>query len=85
MAEGAGLLNRFTVKSRNGGSNPPLSAKYSNPLILFSGLFFFSPTLFLAGCVSIDCESLPVLQWIPQNKDAPVRGDARGRGPAGPA
>jgi hypothetical protein len=52
---------------------------------LFSGLFFFSPTLFLAGCVSIDCESLPVLQWIPQNKDAPVRGDARGRGPAGPA
>ena len=26
MAEGAGLLNRFTVKSRNGGSNPPLSA-----------------------------------------------------------
>ena len=28
MAEGAGLLNRFTVKSRNGGSNPPLSASF---------------------------------------------------------
>lgn len=27
MAEGAGLLNRYTVKSRIGGSNPPLSAK----------------------------------------------------------
>ena len=26
MAEGAGLLNRYTVKSRIGGSNPPLSA-----------------------------------------------------------
>ena len=27
MAEGGGLLNRYTVKSRIGGSNPPLSAK----------------------------------------------------------
>ena len=26
MAEGGGLLNRCTVKSRTGGSNPPLSA-----------------------------------------------------------
>ena len=26
MAEGAGLLNRYTAKSRIGGSNPPLSA-----------------------------------------------------------
>ena len=26
VAEGAGLLNRYTVKSRIGGSNPPLSA-----------------------------------------------------------
>ena len=26
MAEGGGLLNRYTVKSRIGGSNPPLSA-----------------------------------------------------------
>ena len=38
MAEGAGLLNRFTVKSRNGGSNPPLSASFywgfNNSLIL---------------------------------------------------
>ena len=31
MAEGAGLLNRFTVKSRNGGSNPPLSASFFIP------------------------------------------------------
>ena len=28
MAEGAGLLNRYTVKSRIGGSNPPLSATF---------------------------------------------------------
>ena len=26
VAEGGGLLNRCTVKSRTGGSNPPLSA-----------------------------------------------------------
>ena len=26
VAEGGGLLNRYTVKSRIGGSNPPLSA-----------------------------------------------------------
>ena len=26
MAEGGGLLNRYTVKSCIGGSNPPLSA-----------------------------------------------------------
>ena len=29
MAEGDGLLNRYTVKSRIGGSNPPLSAIFS--------------------------------------------------------
>ena len=28
MAEGDGLLNRYTVKSRIGGSNPPLSASF---------------------------------------------------------
>ena len=31
MAEGGGLLNRYTVKSCIGGSNPPLSAKSRNP------------------------------------------------------
>src|SRR5438874_6861301 len=29
VAEGGGLLNRYTVKSRIGGSNPPLSASSS--------------------------------------------------------
>ena len=29
MAEGGGLLNRYTVNSRIGGSNPPPSANYS--------------------------------------------------------
>ena len=29
VAEGDGLLNRYTVKSRIGGSNPPLSASFS--------------------------------------------------------
>ncbi len=29
MAEGGGLLNRYTVKSCIGGSNPPLSAMQS--------------------------------------------------------
>jgi hypothetical protein len=28
VAEGGGLLNRYTVKSRIGGSNPPLSASF---------------------------------------------------------
>src|SRR5262245_47956073 len=27
-AEGGGLLNRYTAKSRIGGSNPPLSARF---------------------------------------------------------
>src|ERR1019366_6130401 len=31
VAEGGGLLNRCTVKSRTGGSNPPLSAISSSP------------------------------------------------------
>ena len=31
MAEGGGLLNRYTVKSRIGGSNPPLSAILMKP------------------------------------------------------
>ncbi len=31
MAEGGGLLNRCTVKSRTGGSNPPLSASFKRP------------------------------------------------------
>ena len=31
VAEGAGLLNRYTVKSRIGGSNPPLSATPHSP------------------------------------------------------
>ena len=30
MAESGGLLNRYTVKSRIGGSNPPLSAIFIN-------------------------------------------------------
>ncbi len=30
MAEGGGLLNRCTVKSRTGGSNPPLTASFQN-------------------------------------------------------
>jgi hypothetical protein len=33
VAEGGGLLNRYTVKSRIGGSNPPLSAiRWRNPV-----------------------------------------------------
>jgi hypothetical protein len=28
VAEGDGLLNRYTAKSRIGGSNPPLSATF---------------------------------------------------------
>ena len=36
VAEGGGLLNRYTVKSRIGGSNPPLSANLFNLLIINS-------------------------------------------------
>src|SRR5215471_15111184 len=32
VAEGGGLLNRYTVKSCIGGSNPPLSARISLPV-----------------------------------------------------
>jgi hypothetical protein len=34
VAEGGGLLNRCTVKSCTGGSNPPLSVYVRKPLIL---------------------------------------------------
>ena len=42
MAEGGGLLNRCTVKSRTGGSNPPLRQEsrlnpaYADPLYLLA-------------------------------------------------
>lgn len=35
MAEGDGLLNRYTVKSRIGGSNPPLSASFPSSLTVW--------------------------------------------------
>ncbi len=38
MAEGGGLLNRYRVKSSIGGSNPPLSARYSP---VFGSIFPF--------------------------------------------
>ena len=41
MAEGAGLLNRCTVKSRTGGSNPPLSATFISTSKY--GLFYLIP------------------------------------------
>ena len=34
VAEGAGLLNRYTVKSRIGGSNPPLSAIFHKGILM---------------------------------------------------
>jgi hypothetical protein len=37
VAEGDGLLNRYTVKSRIGGSNPPLSATF---LMVFSNFSY---------------------------------------------
>jgi hypothetical protein len=53
VAEGDGLLNRYTAKNRIGGSNPPLSAS----LILlslfgFEGLVATNPPLFrvIYGC-----------------------------------
>src|SRR5680860_324061 len=36
-AEGGGLLNRYTVKSRIGGSNPPVSANSSHNLLFLMG------------------------------------------------
>src|SRR2546421_7004029 len=38
VAEGGGLLNRYTVKSRIGGSNPPLSAISPNSELTFQDL-----------------------------------------------
>ena len=38
MAEGGGLLNRYTVKSCIGGSNPPLSASKS---LLINNLYLW--------------------------------------------
>ena len=43
MAEGGGLLNRYTVKSRIGGSNPPLTAN-SHIQPAFTPCLFPSPT-----------------------------------------
>src|SRR5438874_1758769 len=40
VAEGGGLLNRCTVKSRTGGSNPPLSARFF-PLRFFILILIF--------------------------------------------
>ena len=37
VAEGGGLLNRCTVKSRTGGSNPPLSAIFHSNLNRIKG------------------------------------------------
>ena len=34
VAEGGGLLNRCTVKSCTGGSNPPLSARFLAKLLI---------------------------------------------------
>lgn len=45
MAEGGGLLNRCTVKSCTGGSNPPLSATLLSSDLKFSCCKFV--TLFL--------------------------------------
>ena len=44
MAEGGGLLNRCTVKSCTGGSNPPLSARFSKLLYLLLYSPHFNPT-----------------------------------------
>jgi hypothetical protein len=41
-AEGGGLLNRYTVKSRIEGSNPSVSA--NSPIIFFEKWTFLSPT-----------------------------------------
>ena len=52
MAEGAGLLNRFTVKSRNEGSNPSLSASFllSFPVLNDKYSLGHHPTGFYATC-----------------------------------
>ena len=41
MAEGGGLLNRCTVKSCTGGSNPPLSARFLPAFELGGSAFRF--------------------------------------------
>jgi hypothetical protein len=45
VAEGDGLLNRYTVKSRIGGSNPPLSASFSCNLLDFQMLRLNAPVI----------------------------------------
>ena len=51
MAEGGGLLNRYTVKSRIGGSNPPLSA-----------ILPFKPILPSQNCIPRCFESFDYMQ-----------------------
>ena len=68
MAEGAGLLNRFTVKSRNGGSNPPLSATFKR---VFS-LFWFSQRFLQNGDVARQ-ETMKVETFAPA-----ITSDGRG-------
>src|ERR1035437_892579 len=54
VAEGGGLLNRYTVKSRIGGSNPPLSAKLHLDQ-LKQGVLRFSPFPVLVECMQTVC------------------------------
>src|SRR6266705_2169218 len=75
VAEGGGLLNRYTVKSRIGGSNPPLSASFAKPLILqrFVHVLALSKPLQIAQPNALGGEARPAIA---------ARRRKRGREPA---
>ena len=46
MAEGGGLLNRYAVNSRIGGSNPPPSANFLGKLGFLAMVFYLYTYLY---------------------------------------
>ena len=62
MAEGGGLLNRYTVKSRIGGSNPPLSANLQ-PLLAKTALQYVKKWVIVAAVAFLALALCGTLFW----------------------
>jgi len=80
VAEGGGLLNRCTVKSRTGGSNPPLSASLSftpvKPMVLRGFAFRHSEGLYVKYTLNLTGSNCCVVR---NSQEARVRSRTRYR------
>ena len=63
MAEGSGLLNRRTMFIGTGGSNPPLSAIFSNRILHVAGFVSFLSFL------EWHSDQIPIATYIPLPQD----------------